>query len=159
MGIIKLVTRLNILACQALLTAIVASVLLDVGMRYILNRGFVASGEFVPYLFTWFAFLAASLCYWAGEHFVVDVILNNAGKYRRAIEFVIHILELLLFSVLIYYGTEIAIAQMSQLTPYLGLPYGIVYVSVPVSATLMFIYTLGSILKIFQNNKYEGGRK
>ena len=144
---LRLLHRLNMIACQVLLGAIVISVLIDVGMRYLLNRGFVASGEFVPYLFIWFSFLAASLGFRQGEHFAVDVVLNASGRARAALEFIIHTVELTFFVGLIYFGWETAMQQMTQLTPYLGLPFGIVYLSVPLSATLMALFTLGKLFR------------
>ena len=145
---LRFLHKLNVIACQMLLGAIVISVLIDVAMRYLLNRGFVASGEFVPYLFIWFSFLAASLGFRQGEHFVVDVVLNASGRARIALEVFIHTVELVLFLGLIYFGWEIAMQQMAQLTPYLGLPFGIVYLSVPLSATLMTVFTLEKLYRL-----------
>ncbi|WP_299625182.1 TRAP transporter small permease [Pelagibius sp.] len=152
---LKFLHKLNVIACQVLLGAIVISVLIDVAMRYLLNRGFVASGEFVPYLFIWFSFLAASLGFRQGEHFVVDVVLNAAGRARTALQVVIHTVELVLFLGLIYFGWEIAMQQMAQLTPYLGLPFGIVYLSVPLSATLMTLFTLEKLFRLFTASAAE----
>lgn len=143
--ILRIVERLNVLICQALLLAIVISVFADVVKRYVMNSGFLASGEFVPYLFTWFAFLAAALCFRRNEHFAVDVVVENVGRFRPMVLWVIRIAELVTFGCLIYYGLLMAMAQMGQKTPYLQMPYGIVYLSVPVSSVFMLVYGLSHV--------------
>lgn len=135
--------RLSILVCQLLLAVIVISIFVDVTARYVFHRGFLAAGEFVPYLFTWLAFLGASIAVRDREHLVVDVLLNIIhGRPRRVLEVVIRAAELAFFAMLTYYGWIMTAETMAQRTPYLQLPYGLVYLSVPISGALMCIYTV-----------------
>ncbi len=153
---LRVVTTLNTAACQLLLTVIVASVFVDVVMRYVLNGGFLAAGEFVPYLFTWFAFLSAALCFWKHEHFVVEFIVDNSGAFRPLILWVIRLIELAAFVCLIYFGWRTTMAQMAQFTPFLQIPYGLVYLSIPVSGVFMLIYGLYNIAALVAPGR-DGG--
>ncbi len=137
--------KLTILVCQIILSTIVISVLVDVILRYAWKRGFLASGEFVPYLFTWIAFLGASIAVKDHEHLAVDMMLLASGKYKKVLETIIRIVELCFFISLVIYGWDMSMKTMVQRSPYLSLPYGIVYLSVPISGLLMAIYTIESL--------------
>lgn len=143
MRITRYLERLSVWVCELLLGIIVISVFIDVVLRYCFGKGFLASGEFVPYLFTWISFIGASIAVKEKEHLVVDVVLNAIrGRARKFLEATIRIAELIFFTILTYYGWQMTLQTMVQRTPYLQLPYGLVYLGVPVAGVLMCIYTV-----------------
>lgn len=156
MMFLRVTERANVLACQVLLALIVLGVFIDVVMRYGMKSGLLIAGELVPYLFTWFAFLAAALCFRRNENFLVDFVLEASARLRPWLELVNRLVELGFFLTIIWFGWRIAMDQMVQSTPYLGIPYGLVYLSVPVSGLLMLIYNLDALTRLVAGHRKHG---
>jgi TRAP-type C4-dicarboxylate transport system permease small subunit len=95
------------------LAAIMVIVALDVSMRYIFNRPFAWSYDFVSlYVMAALFFLALSRTYAVNGHINVDLLHHFLGaRARRFFEFLITLCSLVLFAALTYAGATRAWSQ------------------------------------------------
>lgn len=95
------------------LAAIMVIVALDVSMRYIFNRPFAWSYDFVSlYVMPALFFLALSRTYAVNGHVNVDLLHHFVGsRTRRIFEFLVTLCSTVLFAVVTYAGATRALSQ------------------------------------------------
>ena len=145
------INRITLVISQIILGITIVSVFINVLLRYLFNTGLFSSGEYVPFLFTWLTFLGSSIVLRDNEHLRIDILLRGSkGKFKKNLEIFISLIESIYFLFLFYYGLQMTLKNLRQFTPYLGISYSMVYLSVPVASFLMFLYLLE---KLYINSK------
>jgi len=99
--------------------------------------------EIVQMLFAWMVMTASTVLCRNKEHFRVDIIqMNLEGKrILPVLEFVINLATLVFYGALAYYGWSLMMNAV-QTTPVLRMQMKWLYLSVPVNAFLMSVYTV-----------------
>jgi TRAP-type C4-dicarboxylate transport system permease small subunit len=126
------------------LVLIMGIVSIDVAMRYILNRPFAWSYDFVSiYLMTFLFFLALARTYSVNGHVSVDLLHHFVGnKARRVFYLVTTLVSAALFGLITYASATRAIAQYVEndiVTGDYGWPLWIAGAMVPIGCGLLVL--------------------
>ena len=107
--------------------------------------------EIVEGLFAWMVFIGAAALWREHNHFRItwlDTKLRGELLPRLHTSFV-SVISIAFFAVLTWKGWLLTTGS-GTLSPILGVPTALFYVSIPISGTVMLIYSLVDLLKIFQ---------
>ncbi len=118
--------------------------------RYCFNSPIPWAEEFARYTFIWLVFFGAVVCTKQKRHIVIDILVAYVPQRAQWLcRLVVDVSVLGLMAVLIYYGL-ILTATATSATSTLGVPRSVVYSVVPMSATLIFVYTLADLCRDFR---------
>jgi TRAP-type C4-dicarboxylate transport system permease small subunit len=124
----------------AVLAAIAALVIYQVGGRYLLGNPPSWTEELARYLQVWLVLLAAPICLARGMHLSVDYLTPKlpAGP-RRLVQRIVLVLIATFSLLLTFYGLRLLPVAALQTSPALGLSMVWPYLAVPVSGAAMSI--------------------
>jgi TRAP-type C4-dicarboxylate transport system permease small subunit len=115
----------------------------NVVARYVFNSPIQWAEEFSRYAFIWVVFMGAAVCTKRNRHIAIDSLLQILpAPMQRVFRLLVDVCILGLMAVIVYYG-GILTAAATQTTATLKVPQSVVYLVVPASAALIFLYTLG----------------
>ncbi len=113
------------------------------------------SEEVCRYLLVWATFLGASSVYKEGTHITITFVQSMfSPKVQRYIRIFVHVLCIIAFCAVVYFGFTFAMKQM-QLAPSLRIPMKYMYLSVPIGFGLMAIHAVNEVLQTLQQ---KGGK-
>lgn len=113
--------------------------------RYLFNSTIQWAEEFSRYSFIWVVFMGAVVCTKHRRHIAIESILQVLPVAIQSIfRVLIDLMILGLMAVMVYYGIVLA-SSATQPTSTMKVPQYVVYVAVPFSAFLVFLYTLGDL--------------
>jgi TRAP-type C4-dicarboxylate transport system permease small subunit len=109
--------------------------------RYILNQSLFWSEELARFLLVWLTFLGASVAYYRGSHPGVDFLYARMTPlWRKASTIAVHTASIVLFGVMITYGSQFAWFVRLQISPALNLPKWIILSIIPLSGTILMVH-------------------
>jgi TRAP-type C4-dicarboxylate transport system permease small subunit len=136
---VALVRALNNLA-GVLVALIFLTVFSEVMGRNLFNVSIPATFEISIVLLVFTAFIAAAAAFGQGAHFkVVDLTARLRGRKRRVARLATDVVSITFLLVLGYFGLKLAFGQMDQPSASLKIPYGLIYLSMPIFAALSVI--------------------
>ncbi|MBP1048467.1 TRAP transporter small permease [Enterococcus sp. BWM-S5] len=145
---------------SVLLAIMILVVLYQVFTRTVLNSPNTVTEELVRFGLVWLSMLASAYVVGKRSHLAVTMLSDNlSGKNKRLLEIVVQVLFLVFAAVIMVFGGWKAVTvTMGQISPSLSIPMGYVYLAVPVSGVIMFIYSLLNLLDqpIEEESKQEG---
>lgn len=144
-----------------ILSVMVLVVLYQVFARTVLGNPSTLTEEFVRFSLVWLSMLASAYVVGKKGHLAVTLLSEKLqGKNRRILEFVVQILFLFFAGVIMVFGGWNAVSiTLGQISPSLSIPMGYVYLSVPVSGVIMFIYSLMNVFELLSNPTKEIGQE
>lgn len=105
--------------------------------------------ELARYFLIWITFLGAAVAYHDGRHIAVSFLVDCLPrKMAFASRFLSILACLTLVVVLAYWGVMYMNMQYFQRSPAMGLPMSYVYLIIPISFSLIAIYSLKDILHL-----------
>ena len=110
--------------------------------RFILHLAMPWTEEAARYVFVWVVFISASYAAHKNAHIGVQIIVNKlSDKWKKIFIFTMYVSCLTFSLMLVVGGISIALMQreMSQLSPAMGIPMYLPYLSLPLGGTLMFL--------------------
>lgn len=129
--------------CGVLVALMVLTITADVASRNLLGISVTSSAEVAVLLQIYVAFLAAAVGVQRGLHFV---IFAETGRYPPRLAYVAAITvraTICFFAAFAgYYGFRLGLAQMTQLSASLQIPYGYFYFSLPLGCVLMIFFAV-----------------
>jgi len=137
-------------------TAIVMTVLvfMQVVYRYALEDSLSFSEELARYMFIWSVGMGSALALKTRSHIGVELVVERLPKHLAyPAKIAASVVNLLFFALLIWYGVEMTIDTMDQESPALALPMGYVYLSVPLSALVLFICEIKNTMDDFLGSR------
>lgn len=135
--------------CAVLLGAMVVVVFGQVIMRYVLRMPFSWGEELARFLQIWLTFMAASLAFLVGGHASIQMLLDRLPeKARRMTRVAIALLSGLFFLILFIKGMHLVLFTWSDESPALSLPFGIVYLALPIASGLIFLIQARNIWQL-----------
>jgi len=118
-------------------------VFLGVFSRYGLNDPWQWTEEAARIAFLWVVFLGASVGVRRGLHFRFTLLLDNLRPaWKRPLELFANLWVIFFAGVMAVKGLSFALLNFAQLTPTLVIPWGWVYIAVPLGGVLMILYAL-----------------
>lgn len=145
-------------------SAIVLVTLVQVFMRYCLNSPLKWAEEASRYVFIWAVMVSIGIGTVEEAHIALNMITSKLGKKARLVLYLIgQVIILGLVVVLLIYGTQLAVQNMSVLSPAMKIPLGIAYAGIPVGALVILFFHLVQIGTEFEKfrietNSLEGGK-
>jgi TRAP-type C4-dicarboxylate transport system permease small subunit len=107
------------------------------------------SEEATRYLLIWSTFFGAGCVYKHSGHISITVLQNLVPeKVSRILQLLVHVLCMVLFALIVWYGIVYFGKQGKQLSPALRLPMRYVYTCIPIGCGIMFIHALDAFLGI-----------
>jgi len=138
-------------------SVMVISTFLQVIFRYLLNYPLFWSEELSRFSFVWIVFVGAAVAMKRGAHIGVDYFVKNLPlQLKNYLRILVTILEL--FFLLTVIGRSILVVRvnMSQHSPAMRIPMGLVYLAIPVGLSLMVGYIISmnyNLPKLILSNK------
>ena len=134
-----------------LLALMVIIVFSNVVARYFLNASLAWSEEISRFMLIWLVFLGSVLAYIKNEHLGLDIlIIYLPNKISRLVLVLANLLVIVAIGIILRGGWNMTTYTFGSgwTSPALSIPYGFVYVVVPVSG---FLLLLQSFLKLGEN--------
>ena len=159
MGPLRFLARnLEEILSSIFLVLMFLSTFTNVVARYMFNHPFPWAEEFSRYAFIWLSFLGAALCTKHGRHIIIDGFVKALPfRAEKMINILVSVMVIGLAYVMIYYGW-ILCTNATQPTATLKVPQYFVYISVPFSGFMIFLYTLRDIRNDFRAMANGGER-
>jgi TRAP-type C4-dicarboxylate transport system permease small subunit len=106
------------------------------------------SEEATRYLLIWSTFFGAGCVYKHSGHIAITVLQDAMPeKVKYILQTIVHLLCMLLFGFIVWYGIVYFGKQGNQLSPAMRLPMRYVYTCIPIGAGIMFIHALDAVLE------------
>jgi len=126
-------------------------VVLQVICRYLLGASLTWSEEFARFALVWITFLGAGIALRRRAHMGVQAIVEIFSPGVRKIVQVFTIFTILSFLVVAAFkGIELALFNMKQYSPAMGLPMGFVYLAIPSGCFVMIIQVAEQLIDLFR---------
>lgn len=123
--------------------------------RFILNNPSTATEEFVRFGLIWLSMLAAAYVVGRKGHIAITLLSEKLKDGKKLVLGLVIQSGFLLFAavIMIYGGSRAVSFTMAQISPSLGVPMGLVYLSLPVSGVLILFYSSINILELLRERK------
>ncbi len=150
------INRIIDLIIVFLMGSIMVTIFLQVFSRYILRKPLGWTNEIVIYMFVWMVFFGTYHLLRNNKHIFVDLLYNKLGKNWQKICSILFYLTLILIAIiLMIYGFIYVRTSFSTFSSYLQIPLGLIYLILPITGFLFFIFAIENLLKII----FTFGRK
>ena len=129
-----------------LLLTMTLTVALQVVCRYLLGAALTWSEEFARYGLVWITFLGGSVAVKRGAHIGVEVLLNALSpKVRKMVQLFTLLCVLGFLLIATIKGGQLALFNMKQHSPAMGVPMGVVYFAIPIGCLIMLIHAAAEL--------------
>jgi TRAP-type C4-dicarboxylate transport system permease small subunit len=126
-------------------------VVLQVICRYLLGAALTWSEEFARYGLVWITFLGAGIALKRRAHMGVQIIVEMFSPGVRKTVQLFTILSVMGFLIIATLkGMELALFNMKQYSPAIGLPMGFVYLAIPSGCLVMIIHAADQLRDLFR---------
>ena len=137
--------------CCGVLLAMTVVVVLQVICRYLLGAALTWSEEFARFGLVWITFLGAGIALRRRAHVGVQGIVELFSPGVRKIVQVSTIFTIVGFLVIATFkGMELALFNMKQYSPAMGLPMGLVYLAIPSGCLVSIIQLAEQLLDLLR---------
>jgi TRAP-type C4-dicarboxylate transport system permease small subunit len=145
----KLVLDVLLKYClYGILIGIISAVLINIFYRYVLSLPIREADEISRLLLIYMGFLGAVYAYRRNIHISVKMIPETILKKGLILKLTFLILFFILHIILIKFGWEYALNMKEAISPGLEISMMWMYLSVPLSALLMFLQVVENIIEI-----------
>lgn len=146
--------------CCFLFMVMVVTASWQVISRYVLDSPSTISEAFLRCSLIWLSMLAIAYVAGRREHVSLTLFTDRlTGMWKVASNLLTEILFIVFAAfVMIHGGFQAASNTMSQIYPMLNIPKGLIYLSLPVSGSIIVIYCLLNCLKIYTNSQISRTR-
>ncbi|MGW8181923.1 MAG: TRAP transporter small permease [bacterium] len=143
--------RTSEVVCCGVLLAMTIVVVLQVICRYLLGAALTWSEEFARFGLVWITFLGAGIALRRRAHVGVQAIVELFSPGVRKIVQVFTIFTVAGFLVIATFkGMELALFNMKQYSPAMGLPMGLVCLAIPSGCLVLIIQLAEQLLDLLR---------
>ncbi|MFC0557623.1 TRAP transporter small permease [Halalkalibacter alkalisediminis] len=126
-----------------ILIVLIVAVFCQVLFRFVLNQPLAWTEELSRYSLVWITFLGAAHAMATRSHIGMEAIVAKSPMALRRVLIVISgIVCLGFFFIMVQQGWNLAERSMTQLSPVLKIPMGLIYSVIPISGVLLSINLL-----------------
>ncbi|MDO5041041.1 MAG: TRAP transporter small permease [Peptoniphilus sp.] len=152
----KIIREIEIWIIVIGLALMTLATLYNVFNRFIFKVPITWTDEFTRYLLVWVTLIGAAIGVTERSHATVSFIVEKfPEKQQKFIKILAIICCLLLCVIFIVGGIILSSAQKNQISPGLHISMAYVYISIPVSFTLMLIAFIDQGIDIYLDRKLE----
>jgi len=128
----------------------------QVFFRYVVQYSLPWTEEIARYIMVWITFLGAALAVERGAHpKVVAFVSALPENIQKVVNVFAHLISILFYSLVVYYGYYICILNWIQPSPILRIPMGIIFIVFPISGLLLILNTTLKIYEIIKKGEYN----
>ncbi|MBZ4687573.1 MAG: Tripartite ATP-independent periplasmic transporter DctQ component [Clostridiales bacterium] len=147
----KLINRMTSVLeqlCAVMMIIMIVVVFMQVIARYFLHNSLTWSEELARYLLIWITFFGSALALKQGVHINVDLLLQVLPTNMKKVVLVINDISISAFlTVLLFKGIDLVRSTIHQPSPAIGIPIGLVYIVMPLSAIAMLLFLFNEFFK------------
>jgi TRAP-type transport system small permease protein len=134
-----------------LLVIIIFSLLIIVVTLQVISRMFSLSmpwtEEAAKFLFIWVALIGGYFTIHKGSNITFDLLLEYIPKKIWPVVFsFINLVSILFLAIVGYLGFTLSILNMNNLSPVMAIPYGYIYLALPIGALVMILAQIETFL-------------
>jgi len=130
-------------ALIGILSAMAILVFFNITLRYFTNHSITWSDEVARHLMIWLTFIGAGITLRHGGLTAIDNIHIAVGPRRaRILRIACAVIMLAFFVVMIWAGQNYVSRTMFQMTPSTRIPFGYVYLAIPIGFGLLIVHLL-----------------
>lgn len=142
-----------------LLVIMVLLVFFQIVSRAMFSTSFSWTNELARYMMVWLAFLGGGIAFQHRAHIGIEAIVERfSGKWRKFIQLVVMVICIVFFVILIVTGIEFTTSSMTQSSPALNIPMGLVYLALPISGVLQILNVVDINLNYFKSKEMNSER-
>ena len=118
-------------------------------LRYVFNSSIIGGNELTTFLFIYTTAIGAAVAIPRNRHIRIDFFINKLhGWLRLALEVLVYLCIVAINAVMMVYSFDWISKVGSDLSQSLGIPLGVVKVSVPIGCFLALIFSLYAVFLI-----------
>ncbi len=133
-------TRANRWCVIVLLAAMAVMVFANVALRFLTDHSILWVEEASRFLMIWLTFLGGGIVLRYGAHVGIDTLQERLPRHAAALRAAIFAVLAVLFATMAWLGVRYALLTWGQTTPVLQLPFGAIYLAMPVGFALMIVH-------------------
>jgi TRAP-type transport system small permease protein len=153
---LKSLSRLLETVLSYLMAGMVGLAFVQVVLRYVFDTSLFWAEEVILFIFTWVIFLAAAVNLERGSQFGVDVLVNLLPRGARAlIQGLVQGVVGVILGVFVWYGFRFAAGAWIQESDILRVPKTVVYISLPLAASLMLLVVFRNLSRLFRGRSLQ----
>ena len=142
--------------CCIFLLAMTLTVALQVICRYLLGAALTWSEEFSRYGLVWITFLGGSVAVKRGAHMGVEALLNALSpQARKTVQLLTLLCVMGFLLIATIKGGQLALFNMKQHSPAMGVPMGVVYSAIPTGCLIMLIHAAEELIALLRRSLVE----
>lgn len=140
-----------------LMGILVLNVLWQVASRFIIGHPSSFTDELAGFLLIWVGLMGAAYATGQKQHLAIDLLSAKLSPYGRKIQSTIISVLIALFSLVILIGGGLNMVyitlHLKQISSALQIPFGYVYVVLPLSGLFIIYYTISDIILLWHHNQ------
>jgi TRAP-type C4-dicarboxylate transport system permease small subunit len=138
----------------SLLTVLIIAVFAQVVFRFVINQPLAWTEELARYCLVWITFLGAAYAMSHKAHVGLDLFKNSLPlKGQKLLSILAALVSSSFFVIMTVKGLELMGKSMTQLSPVLQIPMGVIYAVMPISALILIINVLGITVEELKGEK------
>lgn len=135
-----------------IMAILVTVVFMQVIFRFVLDSPLAWTEELARYSLIWLTFLGAAYAMSLKAHIGMEFFVNLFKvSIRKVLYIIATFASLLFFLLMVMEGFDLAMQGMSQLSPVLRIPMGMIYMVIPVSGVVLIINMASQFSKDFKS--------
>jgi len=153
----KISNLLEKISCQACIymgVIMVSVTAINIFSRFFLNYSIIWSNELARYMFIWTSLLGSSVVLKRGQFsrmtMLIDSKIIKKLPYQKIIYIIIEVFIIIFSLYAVIYGWIHSMAVRAQLSPAMHISMFWVYISIPISFSIMLIHVTNKISKILK---------
>ena len=152
--------RIAEVLCSVILLTMTLVVTLQVVCRYFLGASLVWSEELSRYGLVWITFLGGSIALKKRAHMALEALVDKLSPKSRKMVQIFTLFTIMGFlTIATVKGVQLAIFNLKQHSPAMGVPMGVVYSAIPAGCLLMLVHAAEQLVTLLRNGPtLEPGR-
>jgi TRAP-type C4-dicarboxylate transport system permease small subunit len=144
--------RITEVICSFILLAMVLVVTLQVICRYLLGSSLTWSEELARYSLVWLTFLGAGIAMKRGAHMGLQILEKALSQKAQRLTKLVSLLSISSFlGLAAFEGFQLALFNMKQHSPAIGVPMGAVYLAIPTGTLIMLVHAAHELIAIWRH--------
>lgn len=133
----------------ALLLFLLVILVANIFFRFVPVYSMKWYNEIVELAFAWLIFIGTAALWRRNEHTLVDFLpIKIEGKFSgKLLSLVVEVLKIGFAIIFVYYSAQLCI-KTTAVSPILQISRKFFYISMPISGSIMFIYSLKNIIEL-----------
>ncbi len=138
--------------CSVILLTMTLVVTLQVVCRYFLGASLVWSEELSRYGLVWITFLGGSIALKKRAHMALQALVDKLSPKPRKVVQIFTLFTIMGFlTIATVKGVQLAIFNLKQHSPAMGVPMGVVYSAIPAGCLLMMVHAAEQLVALLRD--------